>query len=213
MQRTFTSNGHKSKRGRMFHDACNTWSLIFQFLTAVGTIGAVWVALFQMRNRDKPKITLRCGKTQLTHDEDPDGDYGEAVYIIAKNIGIRKDSVVTYWFSMLWGKDVITVVDPPIIDSTKYNGFPADLKPGEEATALIELDHFKERVLAQFIEQIKNKFHILVAARTWKWYLNSGLPRSLKCTLYTARDTRVTVRVDRSLQALFLEDFKQQLKS
>ncbi len=53
----------------MSPEACSTWSLIFQGLTAVGTVGAVIVALFLSRRQEQPRIQVTAGIKYLAGNQ------------------------------------------------------------------------------------------------------------------------------------------------
>lgn len=191
----------------MTAESYSTWSLVFQFFTALGTVGAVIVALILANQKDKPTFLLRCGITKLFKEDEPESDYGEGVYVAARNVGVRPETVHTYWFSILAGSTKVDVFEIPALEDTNYEDFPARLKPGEEATSLIKIDDFKLDVVEKFVDRVKRTPGISTWCDKSDRYL-SLMSHTMKCTAYTARNTKVTIRLNEQIQQIFFEAYK-----
>lgn len=139
----------------MTTEAYHIWSLVFSLFTALGTVGAVVVALYLSKTGGYPQISVYA-RTARLHNMPGIPSSQQFVEVAATNIGIMEEHVETFGYQIgLLGRFKHFVQVNPS-DTRLTRSFPSNIKPGERACDLIEIERFDKLQLPFFINYLND---------------------------------------------------------
>ena len=196
----------------MSEEAYKVWTLIFNGLTSLGTVGAVIVALFLYRKQDEPKISVDANTKAYTGALGP--EVVEGVAVMATNEGIRQEGVKIYGYTIgllrIVGIQrrqtscIIKVTGGDSIPGTK--GFPSSIEPGEIASHFLMYQEFVEKQLEFFTEYL-DKLKLPACIKNKEWFLRT-IMLTARCWVSTSRGRAVSSRLGRSLREYIIEQYQ-----
>jgi len=131
----------------MSRDTYDLLVLLAEWLSAVGTVGAVVVALWLASHQNRIVARVRVSIANLVERGKTLAESPEYFQISATNTGLR-DFVISgiAWRLGIWSRSRIVVVptDPPLSPR-----LPHRLSPGDTATFLFPIDMFVEHAVPQ----------------------------------------------------------------
>lgn len=145
------------------HATLDLLNVFAGWLSAIGTLAAVVVALHLARRDHDVRVRVRAGRGKILLPPQPYDRQVEVVSISATNVGLRPVTLTAiYWRDGLFRK-THTDQRPPSNDlSTRL---PAKLNDGEEATIVFELPEFEEG-MAPLLEALRKRKLRRIACRS-----------------------------------------------
>jgi len=136
-------------------EAYNAWNLFFNLLTSVGTLGAVFTALYLSRHQDMPRINVWANTAFLVNHPQVPADQ-RFVNPTATNYGVIDEYIGTYGYQMgLFRKWTKRILVNPSLNNFETR-FPATIQPGSRVSDFIKIELFDELQLPFFLDYIDN---------------------------------------------------------
>jgi len=170
----------------------STWQLIISAVSAIGTLGAVIVALYLAHRDRKIRLTVRTSRGTVRDNQVS----SDVVWVAVANIGLRSATVTTmYWKIGFWKPVTLVQFPTGYLNSGQL---PKRLADGDTADFLFQLDTFTGRNMKTLRHEIEKRWSTWWALRTMKIGVTSSAGGSVEARIDSTLRDHFTRQLSRS---------------
>lgn len=184
------------------------YSLVIQAMGAIGTVGAVVVALYLAKKNSEPNIRVEVGIRWMISQRTTVRE--KNVTLRVTNCGIVDEYIGMYEYSILffsWARRCIIIPSP----RDGLLGLNSKIEPGQTCYDIVSIGDFVSKQ-AQFffdaIDFVLDKFQFLPAKVRQSRWLPMLVLKTARCNVSVRRGGSVSTRLEKAFLEFILEQYR-----